>query len=184
MSVYLPGIDGGDIWDLPNPNLYFAEELFSNSTANVHACIPQALATIVGIKTLTIGYTKDYELAEKIARATGAKELLIETSPEGEKLMLNAREQRTWRRRGWRLEGRTARKMLRADSVEENSMGGIEDEKKSEVQNEYTSDEHSEDGRLKASMLFESEGEDHIDGDDDDGDDEEGKEEQEQEEEP
>ena len=72
LSVYLPGVDGGDIWDLHNPNLYFAEELFSNSTTNVHACIPEALAKMIGIKTLTIGYTRDIELAEKVARATGA----------------------------------------------------------------------------------------------------------------
>ena len=73
-SVYLPGVDGGDIWDLPN-QIYFAEEIFSNSTANVHACIPVAISKMIGIKTLTIGYTKDIELAEEIARKAGAKEL-------------------------------------------------------------------------------------------------------------
>ncbi len=29
LAVYLPSVDGGDIWDLPNSNLYFAEEIFS-----------------------------------------------------------------------------------------------------------------------------------------------------------
>ena len=37
---------------------------FSNSTADVHAGIPEVLENMVGIKTLTIGYTKDIELAE------------------------------------------------------------------------------------------------------------------------
>ena len=40
-------------------------------------------------KCLTIGYTKDIELAEQVARATGAKELIIETRPEGDTLMLS-----------------------------------------------------------------------------------------------
>ena len=75
LEVYFPGIDGGDIWDLPNDNIFFAEEIFSNSTTNVHACIPVAISRMVGIQTLTIGYTKDIELAEAIARQAGAKEL-------------------------------------------------------------------------------------------------------------
>lgn len=77
LAVYLPGVDGGDIWDLPNDNLYFAEEIFSNSTRNVYACAPDALSRMVGIKSLTIGYTKDIESAEQIARLTGAKELEV-----------------------------------------------------------------------------------------------------------
>ncbi|KAL9064526.1 MAG: hypothetical protein Q9161_008818 [Pseudevernia consocians] len=51
LAVYLPGVDGGDIWDLPNDNLYFVEEIFSNSTRNVCACIPDALSRMVGIKS-------------------------------------------------------------------------------------------------------------------------------------
>lgn len=66
LAVYLPGVNVGDIWDLRNDNLYFAEEVFSNSTTNVHADIPEALWKTMGIKTLTIGYTKDIELAEKV----------------------------------------------------------------------------------------------------------------------
>ncbi len=45
-----------------------AEEVFSNSMANVHAGIPETLGRMVGIKTLTIGYTKDIELAETFFR--------------------------------------------------------------------------------------------------------------------
>ena len=75
LGVYLPGIDGGDIWDLPNDNIYFAEELFSNSTSNVHGCIPIAISKMLGIETLTVGYTKDIKLAEEIARLAGAKKL-------------------------------------------------------------------------------------------------------------
>ena len=114
---------------------------------------------MVGIKTLAIGYTKDIKLAEKIARATGAKELFIETRPEGNTLMLNAEEQTKWRNKGWKLEGRIAKKTLRADSVGENFVDGAEDEKKSEIQNGYMSEGHSEPGRLKANMLVENVGE-------------------------
>ena len=47
---------------------------------------------MVGIKILTIGYTKDIELAEQIARLTGAKELEVLTSPEVNMLMLSEKE--------------------------------------------------------------------------------------------
>ena len=40
-------------------------------------------------KCLSIGYIKDIELAEQVARPTGAKELIIETRPEGDTLMLS-----------------------------------------------------------------------------------------------
>ncbi len=122
----------------------------------MHACIPEALARIVGIKTLTIGYTKDIKLAEKIAIATGARELLVETRPEGETLMLNEKEQAKWRHRGWRLEGRMAKKTLVANILEDYSGGGTEGDRKSEVQGGHTSEGYSEGGRLKASMLFET----------------------------
>ena len=46
----LPGVNVGDIWDLRNDNLYFAEEVFSSSTTNVHADIPEALGKTMGIK--------------------------------------------------------------------------------------------------------------------------------------
>ncbi len=112
-AVYLPGVDGGDIWDLPNDNLYFAE-IFSNSTWNVYACIPDALSRMVGIKTLTIGYTKDIELAEQIAQLTGAKELEVSTSPEGNMLMLNEKERELWLERGRELKGKTAHQTLQS----------------------------------------------------------------------
>ncbi len=158
LAVYLPGVDGGDIWDLRNPNLYFAEEMFSNSTINVHACIPEALSKMVGIKTLTIGYTKDIELAEKIARSTGANELEIETCLEGHKLFLNDEEQQHWRNKGWRLEGKVARKMLLIDSTKEHDEQEQEmedvkmDTKKRRVQREMSHKGYSEGGRLKANM--------------------------------
>jgi len=132
LTVYLPGVDGGDIWDLRNPNLYFADEIFSNSTQNVHTCIPHALSKMLGIKTLTIGYTKDIALAEKIARSTGAKELNIETCLEGHKLFLNEDEQAHWRSKGWRLEGKVARKRLLVDV-------GADEEDASLVKQEITS---------------------------------------------
>ena len=116
---------------------------------------------MVGIKTLTIGYTKDFELAEKIARATGAKELAIETRPEGDTLMLSAEEQAEWRNRGWLLVGRTAKKTLVADHAGENQP---EKEKKSEIQSVHGKEGFSEGGRLKAHMLIKT-GSESIDGD-------------------
>ncbi|KAK4691041.1 hypothetical protein P7C71_g5877, partial [Lecanoromycetidae sp. Uapishka_2] len=158
LAVFLPGVDGGDIWDLHNPDFYFAEEIFSNSTSNVHACIPEALSRMFGIRTLTIGYTKDIELAEKIARLTGAKELEIETCPEGRKLFLNDKEQQDWRDRGWRLEGKTARKTLLQDATDEEGEEKQREEKavtqirRRGVQRTLSAGGYSEGGRLKAIM--------------------------------
>lgn len=121
---------------------------------------------MVGIKTLTIGYTKDYELAEKIARATGAKELAVETRPEGDTLMLSAEEQAEWRNRGWLLVGRTAKKTLVGDHAGEHQ---LEKEKKSEIQSEHGKEDYSEGGRLKAHMLVKT-GSESINGDYDDDD--------------
>lgn len=55
---------------------------------------------MVGIKSLTIGYTGDIKLAEQIARLTGAKELKVRTTPEGNMLMLNEKERELWLERG------------------------------------------------------------------------------------
>lgn len=107
---------------------------------------------MVGIKTLTIGYTRDIELAEKVARATGANDLRIETMPEGQTLLLDAEEQAEWRKRDWELVGRTAKKKLRADAVEDRT----EAEKKSRIQRGHRNEGYSEGGRLKASMLVKS----------------------------
>ncbi len=120
---------------------------------------------MIGIKTLTIGYTKDIELAENIARATGAQELLIETRPEGDTLMLDVEEQAEWRNRGWRLEGRTAKKILVANLVEENPAEVNQDERKNKMRNVYTDRDDPDAGRLKANMLYErdSDGSDEMD---------------------
>lgn len=112
LAVYLPGVDAGDIWNLPNDNLYFAEEIFSNSTTNVHACIPEALRKMAGIQSLTIGYTKDIQLAEEIAKDAGARELTIKVHAEGNTLGLRQEERVRWEKQGWRLEGATANKKL------------------------------------------------------------------------
>ena len=120
----------------------------------MHACIPEALAKMIGINTLTIGYTKDIKLAEEIARASGAQELFIETRPEGDTLMLDVEERALWRNKGWTLEGRTAKKTLVSIS-EENFRVGIREERKSEMQSGFISGGYSEAGRLKANMLFE-----------------------------
>ena len=112
-GVYMPGEDGGDIWDLHNENLYFAKEVFSNSTSNIHDCIQETLQRMAGLKTLTIGYTKDNVLAERIARVIGVRQLFIQTCPEGTSLALNMEERAIWSDSGWRLEGKMARKILR-----------------------------------------------------------------------
>ena len=62
-AVYMPGEDGGDIWDSHNENLYFAKEVFSNSTSDIHNCIQETSQRMAGLKTLTIGYTMDNILA-------------------------------------------------------------------------------------------------------------------------
>ena len=158
LAVYFPGIDGGDIWDLPNDNIYFAEELFSNATANVHACIPEALAKTVGLDTLTIGYTKDILLAEEIALATGAKQLIIRVCPEGNTLNLNAEERQDWEDYGWRLEETMAYKTLISGETLMEQQQQQEDDKarkRDQQQEQCKGSEpgYSEGGRLKASMM-------------------------------
>ncbi|MCJ1287316.1 hypothetical protein MMC26_006664 [Xylographa opegraphella] len=138
LAVYLPGIDAGDIWDVPNDNYYFAEEIFSNSTRDVHGCIPEAMRKMVGIKILTIGYTKDIELAEEIAHDAGAEELIIQVHPEGDTLGLNNEERKAWAAKGWRLEGAMAHKRLTRNGV---------------ARSKQTKEEDSEGGMLKNSMM-------------------------------
>lgn len=119
---------------------------------------------MIGIKDLTIGYTKDIELAERIARATGAQNLAVETRPEGDTLLLNSEEQAEWISRGWALDGRTATKTLLANIEDEK--GNRIDEKKNEWQRRGQQS-YSEGGRLTASMLFETLGESSCRKDDD-----------------
>ncbi|MCJ1392814.1 hypothetical protein MMC18_005685 [Xylographa bjoerkii] len=138
LAVYLPGIDAGDIWDVPNDNYYFAEEIFSNSTRDVHGCIPEAMRKMIGIKALTIGYTKDIQLAEEIAHDAGAEELIIRVRAEGNTLGLNSEERRAWVEKGWKLEAATAHKRLIRNNT---------------LQRELPIEEESEGGRLKSSML-------------------------------
>lgn len=113
-----------------------------------------------GIETLTIGYTKDIALAEHIARATGAKEVVIRTCPEAHSLNLDNEERATWMEKGWRLLGQTARK-----SLVDKSMGNPVREsqwssevrkrlQKSKTQRDSSREGYSEGGRLKANMEF------------------------------
>ena len=112
-TVYMPGVDGGDIWDLHNESLYFAQEVFSNLSTHVYACIPETLGKIRGLETLTIGYTKDNDLAETVARRIGVRDLFIKTCPERPSLILNPEERAKWSDSGWKLEGKVAHKILR-----------------------------------------------------------------------
>ena len=112
-----------------------------------------------GIHTLTIGYTKDRYLAEEIARATGAKELIILTCLEGNSLHLDTAERKEWIRNGWTLDGKKAHKILKEVSTEED-----EEQKKKEtgetkqesrkhwIQRASSHEGYSEGGRLKAYM--------------------------------
>ena len=156
LAVYLPGVDGADIWDLPNDNLYFEQELFSNSTTNVHACIPEALAKMTGITTLTIGYTKDNELAEEIARATGARELVIKCCPEGNERNLNEQEEQRWLNNDWRFMGKAAHKTLIAEELEDQEMTEERDKlmerRKSLIQGERGIGTAADIGRIMSSM--------------------------------
>ncbi|KAK5280449.1 hypothetical protein LTR16_006915, partial [Cryomyces antarcticus] len=77
LVVLLPGRDGGDMWDVKNDSVYFAEETFSRDNINGRAAIVDALSKIVGLKKLTIGYTHDHGLAEAVARSTGAEEVAV-----------------------------------------------------------------------------------------------------------
>ena len=140
LALYLPGVDGGDIWDMPNDNFYFAEEIFSNSTSNIHACIPEAIKKMVGIQRLTIGYTKDFEMAEEIAKVAGIKDLIIRVRPEGNSLGLSQEERTQWLMSGWKIEGAVASKTLKRVS------------KAVEGDFNHTGDDY-ESGRLKSSML-------------------------------
>ena len=159
LAVYLPGVDGGDIWDLPNESFYFAEEIFSNSTNNVYACIPKALGKMTGVKKLTIGYTKDIGLAEKVARTAGAYELIIQTRPEGQSLDLDKEERAEWLEHGWRLEGKTAYKLLFVEAPEEQDSPSQEHRSNGQKHNkgvkreEVLHNDYSEGGRLKALMM-------------------------------
>lgn len=67
---------------------------------------------MVGIKSLTLGYTKDIRLAEEVAQDIGARELIIIVHPEGKSLGLNEQERLHWSNSGWRLEGAKAFKSL------------------------------------------------------------------------
>lgn len=136
----------------------------------------------MGIQTLTIGYTKDIELAEAIAREAGVKELsktfhtlfpptantnhiatttiVIRTCPEGEDLFLSRSERAKWIERGWRLVGRTARKTLINESPEQPASQILRQRdadanlhrQKHKMQREMSIDGYSEGGRLKANM--------------------------------
>ncbi|KAI9814206.1 MAG: hypothetical protein M1827_003372 [Pycnora praestabilis] len=121
LAVYLPGSDGGNIWDIENDDIYFAEEIFSNTTRKVHACIPEALRKMRGLKQLTVGYTRDVILAEEIARTAGVEEIIIRVRPEDHHHGLTREEHAQWIIGGWHFEGAEAHKTLgpqRRDSVD------------------------------------------------------------------
>lgn len=63
LTGLLPGIDVVDIFDLPNDNLHCATEIFSNTTTRDHTRVSEVLAWVVGLQTLTLGYTRDLGLA-------------------------------------------------------------------------------------------------------------------------
>jgi len=105
LTVYLPGIDGGDIFDVMNDNVYFSEEVFSNSTRGRYSCIPDLLARFAGLQTLTIGYTRDLELAAVVARKAGAANVAVRVLPEDSWSRFNAAEESTLSKQGWQIIG-------------------------------------------------------------------------------
>ncbi|KAF2091722.1 hypothetical protein K490DRAFT_61151 [Saccharata proteae CBS 121410] len=110
LAVTLPGVDAGDMFDIDNDNVFFAEELFSNSTRNVHACVPALLEKFVGLRKLTIGYTKDLDLAQKVANSVGAEELVVQLAPESRWYGVDDLDRAAWISKGWTIEDREARK--------------------------------------------------------------------------
>lgn len=78
---------------------------------------------MVGLETLTIGYSKDIGLAEEIARATGARELFVCVCPEDHTLNLRREEREEWTAKGWSLERDKARKVLVEESPGEGKNG-------------------------------------------------------------
>ncbi|TKA62625.1 hypothetical protein B0A49_09838, partial [Cryomyces minteri] len=112
LAVLLPGRDGGDMWDVKNDSVYFAEETFSGDNINGHAAIVSALSKIVGLKKLTIGYTHDHGLAEAVARSTGAEEVAVRAD---EWLGFTQDERNEWEDHGWSITNMEARKVLLPD---------------------------------------------------------------------
>ncbi|KAJ9652735.1 hypothetical protein H2201_009200, partial [Coniosporium apollinis] len=100
LAVLLPGSDGGDMWDVRNDWIYFAEETFSQDAVNGRGEIVDALRKVIGPKKLTIGYTGDHELAEAVARSMGAKEVVVKAD---EWLGFVENERDEWTARGWRV---------------------------------------------------------------------------------
>lgn len=71
--------------------------------------------------------------------------------------MLNTEEQAEWRRRGWTLVGRTAKKTLVPNSADDDDDARSRTEekgKKTKIQSGNVNQGYSEGGRLKASMLI------------------------------
>lgn len=103
---------------------------------------------MIGIKTLTIGYTRDITLAEEIAREAGANELVIRTCPEGDTLNLSKSDQAMWIEKGWRLEGHVACKTL----IEELPHEPEDRYQQKNKRQRQALGGYSEGGRLTASM--------------------------------
>lgn len=111
---------------------------------------------MVGVEEVTIGYTRDIELAENIARATGAKKLFIRTHPEAHTLNLNQEEQYHWLEMGWKLEGATAQKTLIVEDEQGNKAQREGEKKRKRAlarQQRSATRGYSEGGRLKANMF-------------------------------
>ncbi|TKA77907.1 hypothetical protein B0A49_04298 [Cryomyces minteri] len=109
LLVLLPGRDGGDMWDVKNDQVYFAEETFSEDMVNGHGEVVDALRKVIGLRELTIGYTHDHELAEIVARHVGAREVAVRAD---DWLGFTEDERHEWKAWGWKIKGTEARKVL------------------------------------------------------------------------
>ncbi|MCJ1245902.1 hypothetical protein MMC30_003106 [Trapelia coarctata] len=115
LTIYIPGVEllAWAAWGRATSvyDNYFRQEIRSNPTTHPQACLPNALGKMVGIKTLTIGYIKDLCLAEEIAEAVEAEEIVIWFHQEQLHVWdMLAEERPGWLESGWQLEKDAARK--------------------------------------------------------------------------
>ena len=100
-------MESGDIWNL---DLSFAEEKFSKSLVNIYACIPKAPRKSLASMPSPLAIPRTFQLAEQVARATGAEEVVTEARPEGDTLMLSTEEKARWEKKTLDIVGRDCEK--------------------------------------------------------------------------
>lgn len=114
LAIYIPGVEpiSWATWRRMTPcSDNFQPKICSQPTTDPHACLPNALGKMLGIKALTIGYTKDLCLVEEIAKAVGVEELVVRFRLEYvQNHDTSTEEWDRWAESGWQLESDRARK--------------------------------------------------------------------------